>query len=37
MFSDGKVEIWAPTQIPAPGAKLVAATLGLAEATSLST
>ncbi len=28
---DGKVEIWAPTQNPGPGAKLVAATLGVAE------
>jgi isoquinoline 1-oxidoreductase beta subunit len=26
---DGKVEIWAPTQNPAPGAVLVAATLGV--------
>jgi isoquinoline 1-oxidoreductase beta subunit len=30
-FADGKVEIWAPTQNPAPGAKLVAATLGIPE------
>ena len=30
-FQDGKVEIWAPTQNPGPGAKLVAATLGIAE------
>ena len=28
---DGKVEIWAPTQNPGPGAKLVAATLGMTE------
>ena len=28
---DGRVEIWAPTQNPAPGAKLVAATLGVPE------
>jgi len=28
---DGKVEIWAPTQNPEPGARLVAATLGVAE------
>jgi isoquinoline 1-oxidoreductase beta subunit len=28
---DGKVELWAPTQNPDPGAKLVAATLGVAE------
>jgi isoquinoline 1-oxidoreductase subunit beta len=28
---DGKVEIWAPTQNPGPGAKLVAATLGVME------
>jgi isoquinoline 1-oxidoreductase subunit beta len=28
---DGKVEIWAPTQNPAPGARLVAATLGISE------
>ena len=27
-FEDGKVEIWAPTQNPEPGARLVAATLG---------
>ena len=31
MFQDGKVEIWAPTQNPAPGAALVAATLGMPE------
>jgi len=30
-FQDGKVEFWAPTQLPGPGAKLVAATLGIAE------
>jgi isoquinoline 1-oxidoreductase subunit beta len=30
-FADGKVEIWAPTQNPAPGSKLVAATLGIPE------
>jgi isoquinoline 1-oxidoreductase subunit beta len=28
---DGKVEIWAPTQNPAPGAALVATTLGVPE------
>ncbi|HUC69370.1 MAG TPA: molybdopterin cofactor-binding domain-containing protein [Stellaceae bacterium] len=28
---DGKVEIWAPTQNPAPGARLVAATLDIGE------
>jgi isoquinoline 1-oxidoreductase beta subunit len=28
---DGKVEIWAPTQLPGPGAKLVAETLGVPE------
>jgi isoquinoline 1-oxidoreductase beta subunit len=28
---DGKVVLWAPTQLPEPGAKLVAATLGIAE------
>ena len=28
---NGKVEIWAPTQNPGPGAKLVAATLGMTE------
>ncbi|HVS78308.1 MAG TPA: molybdopterin cofactor-binding domain-containing protein [Steroidobacteraceae bacterium] len=28
---DGSVEIWAPTQNPAPGRKLVAATLGIDE------
>jgi isoquinoline 1-oxidoreductase beta subunit len=30
-FQDGKVVLWAPTQDPGPGAKLVAATLGIAE------
>ncbi len=30
-FQDGKIVFWAPTQLPAPGAKLVAATLGIAE------
>ena len=30
-FQDGKVVLWAPTQNPGPGAKLVAATLGIAE------
>ena len=30
-FQDGKVVLWAPTQNPGPGAKLVAATLGVAE------
>jgi isoquinoline 1-oxidoreductase beta subunit len=30
-FADGKVEIWAPTQNPAPGSKLVSATLGIPE------
>ena len=30
-YQDGKVEIWAPTQMPGPGAKLVAATLGIRE------
>ena len=28
-FADGKIEIWAPTQNPAPGAQLVGATLGI--------
>ncbi len=28
---DGKAQIWAPTQNPGPGAKLVAATLGISE------
>jgi len=30
-FQDGKVVLWAPTQNPGPGAKLVAATLGITE------
>ena len=30
-FKDGKLEIWAPTQNPQPGRKLVATTLGMAE------
>ena len=30
-FTDGKVVFWAPTQLPGPGAKLVATTLGIAE------
>ena len=30
-FTDGKVTLWAPTQNPGPGAKLVAATLGIPE------
>ena len=30
-YKDGKLEIWAPTQNPQPGRKLVAQTLGLAE------
>ena len=30
-YADGKIEIWAPTQNPAPGAKLVSATLGIPE------
>ena len=30
-FKDGKMEIWAPTQWPDAGRKLVASTLGLAE------
>jgi isoquinoline 1-oxidoreductase beta subunit len=30
-FEDGKVVLWAPTQDPAPGVKLVAATLGIPE------
>ena len=29
--ADGSVELWAPTQNPAPGAKLVASTLGIDE------
>jgi isoquinoline 1-oxidoreductase beta subunit len=30
-FQDGRVVLWAPTQNPGPGAKLVAATLGIRE------
>ena len=30
-FKDGKLAIWAPTQNPQPGRKLVASTLGMAE------
>ena len=30
-FADGKVVLWAPTQIPGPGADLVAATLGIPQ------
>ena len=30
-FKDGKIEIWAPTQLPQPGRKLVASTLGIPE------
>ncbi len=30
-FADGKVVLWAPTQNPGPGARLVAATLGIPE------
>lgn len=30
-FHDGKITFWAPTQNPGPGAKLVAATLGISE------
>ncbi len=30
-FVDGKVEIWAPTQNPGPGSKLVSATMGIPE------
>ena len=30
-FQDGKVVFWAPTQNPGPGARLVAATLGIPE------
>ncbi|MFZ1964636.1 MAG: xanthine dehydrogenase family protein molybdopterin-binding subunit [Roseiarcus sp.] len=31
-FNNGKVVLWAPTQNPGPGARLVAATLGIPEA-----
>ncbi len=31
-FKDGKVEIWAPTQNPDPGRKIVAKTLGITDA-----
>jgi isoquinoline 1-oxidoreductase subunit beta len=30
-FQNGRVELWAPSQNPGPGAKLVAATLGIPE------
>ena len=30
-FKDGKIEFWAPTQLPQPGRKLVAETLGIPE------
>lgn len=30
MFKDGRIEIWAPTQLPEPGRALVAAALGIA-------
>ncbi len=30
-YKDGKIEIWAPTQLPQPGRKLVASTLGIPE------
>ena len=30
-YQDGKVVLWAPTQLPGPGAKLVAATSGIGE------
>ena len=30
-FKDGKLEIWAPTQLPQPGRKLVAKTLGIGD------
>jgi isoquinoline 1-oxidoreductase subunit beta len=32
LFKDGKVEVWAPTQNPAPGRELVAKTFGLQDA-----
>jgi isoquinoline 1-oxidoreductase beta subunit len=31
LVRDGKAELWAPTQNPGPGAKIVAKTLGIAE------
>jgi isoquinoline 1-oxidoreductase subunit beta len=30
-FKDGRIEIWAPTQLPQPGRQLVASTLGIPE------
>jgi isoquinoline 1-oxidoreductase subunit beta len=30
-YKDGKVEFWAPTQLPQPGRKLVSATMGIPE------
>jgi isoquinoline 1-oxidoreductase beta subunit len=30
-FKDGKVELWAPTQLPQPGRQLLATTLGIPE------
>ncbi|MBI3567092.1 MAG: xanthine dehydrogenase family protein molybdopterin-binding subunit [Gemmatimonadetes bacterium] len=30
-FKDGKLEIWAPTQMPQPGRQLVSKTMGIAE------
>ncbi|MFI5006552.1 MAG: molybdopterin cofactor-binding domain-containing protein [Solirubrobacterales bacterium] len=30
-YKDGKLEVWAPTQNPQPGRKLVSSTLGIAE------
>jgi isoquinoline 1-oxidoreductase beta subunit len=30
-YQDGKIVLWAPTQYPGPGAKLVATTLGIVE------